>query len=103
MKKTDTILDKIVALKKKRLEQRKAEKPLVELEAEIAARSFKSISFFEVLKAEGPKVKVIAEVKQTSPSGGKLRTDFLLADINNAYQNAPNVVAISVITEADHF
>lgn len=104
MKQTDTILDKIVAAKKADLKQRKLKKPLAELQRE--ASDFKppvGPGFFEALKAAEPHPKLIAEVKQASPSAGVLRKAFSLSAINEAYQAASSVAAISVLTERDHF
>ncbi|HEX5744305.1 MAG TPA: indole-3-glycerol-phosphate synthase, partial [Candidatus Saccharimonadales bacterium] len=60
-------------------------------------------SFYDALKVESPHPTIIAEVKKASPSAGVLRENFSLEEINGAYQSAVNVVAISVITERDHF
>jgi indole-3-glycerol phosphate synthase len=104
MKKTDTILDRIITAKQDYLRDQKSKKPQAQIERELASvPSFAGPGFFEALKAATPKPKIIAEVKQASPSGGVLRQDFSLADINQAYQAAPNVVAISVLTEREHF
>lgn len=104
MKTTDTVLDKIVADKKVELAARKRQKPLVQLEKEVAALDVSDApDFYEALKVERPHPKIIAEVKKASPSAGVLREDFSLEKINQAYQEANQVVAISVITESKHF
>lgn len=104
MKKTDTILDNIISDKREYLRTRKLKLPQAKLERELSsAQPFRGPAFFDVLKAAQPKPKLIAEVKKASPSGGVLRRDFSLAAINQAYQAAPNVVAISVITEKEYF
>ena len=100
----DTKLYQIVAAKKAQLAEQKQQKPYSQLEAELATlKAFNGLSFFDALKAEVPQPKLIAEVKKASPSKGVIRDDFSLEEINNAYQNNDNVVAISVLTERDHF
>lgn len=104
MKKTDTILDQIVADKKKYLAGQKKQKPQAQLEKELAGLgTSEEPSFYDAIKAESPHPTIIAEVKKASPSAGVLRENFSLEEINGAYQSADNVVAISVITERDHF
>lgn len=104
MKKTDTVLDNIIYAKRKYLRDRKAKQPQAKLERKLASlQPFQGPGFFDALKAAKPTPKIIAEVKKASPSGGILRRDFTLSAINQAYQDAPNVVAISVITEREHF
>lgn len=103
MKRTDTILDQIVTAKRAELEEQKRRRPLYVLEHELAGFQPDDVpSFFEAVKA-GPTVKLIAEIKRASPSAGVLRRPFSLEEINNAYQAAPSVVAISVLTEREHF
>jgi indole-3-glycerol phosphate synthase len=101
---TDTELGKIIAAKKIYLEKRKSQKPYSQLEAELQSlRSFEGPSLFDALKSKGASPKIIAEVKKASPSRGVIRDNFSLEEINDAYQNSENVVAISVLTETDHF
>ncbi len=104
MKQTGTILDQIIVSKKQYLERRKAQIPLARLEQDLAGTPpSNNLGFYEVLKAPEPNPKIIAEVKKASPSAGVLRDPFVPAEINEAYQTAANVVAISVITERDYF
>lgn len=103
MKSTGTILDKIVTAKKADLAKRKRQKPLSELEKELAGHeTVEGPSFFDALK-KGPKPRIIAEAKKASPSAGVFRNDFSLPDINDAYQSTDHIVAISVVTEVKHF
>jgi indole-3-glycerol phosphate synthase len=103
MKKTGTILDKIVASKKAYLAKQKQQKPLSELKKDLAGHeTIEGPSFFDALK-QGSKPRIIAEVKKASPSAGVFRDDFSLPDIKDAYQSTDSIVAISVVTEADHF
>ncbi len=104
MIKTKTILDQIIIAKKLYLRDRKMYVPLAKLEQDLADRPPSSApGFYDVLKNAKPGRKVIAEVKKASPSGGNLREPFDVAEINEAYQTAKNVVAISVITERQYF
>jgi len=104
MKKTDTFLDKIVASKKDYLQRQKFKKPQAQIERElVAVKPFKGLGFFDVLKKADPKPKIVAEVKKASPSAGVLRDPFLLPHINEAYQSISKIVAISIITEQEHF
>jgi indole-3-glycerol phosphate synthase len=104
MKKDDTFLNTIVDAKKKDLKARKGRKPYDQLEQELQSlKPFEGPGFFEALKSDKPTPKIIAEAKKASPSKGVIRADFSLSEINDAYQSAPNIVAISVLTEEDHF
>lgn len=104
MKKTNTILDKIVVAKKERLRTNKLNKSESQIKQELASlTSFKGLGLFKTIKTTSPKSKIIAEVKKASPSAGVLRDPFVIADINMAYQNADSVIAISVVTEQDFF
>jgi indole-3-glycerol phosphate synthase len=104
MRRTDTILDRIVADKRAYLEVRKREKPQSAVEDGLASLAHApGPGFFDVLKAAKPRPKIVAEAKKASPSGGVLREPFSLPEINQAYQAARNVVAISVVTEQDYF
>lgn len=103
MKSTGTVLDKIVADKKARLAKQKKQKPQSQLEQELAGLdSSEEPGFYDALK-KGAAPRIIAEAKKASPSAGVFRDDFSLEDINAAYQQSFNVVAISVITERDNF
>jgi indole-3-glycerol phosphate synthase len=102
MKRTDTVLDKIIADKRAALDKQKQRKSQAALEREVESMDRSDVpGFFDVLKRPG--MKTIAEVKQASPSAGLLRQPFDPAEINQAYQSAEAVAAISVITEEKHF
>lgn len=101
---TDTELGKIIASKKDYLEKRKSQKPYSQLESELGSlKPFEGPSLFDALKSTALKPKIIAEVKKASPSKGVIRDNFSLEEINEAYQSSENVVAISILTETDHF
>jgi indole-3-glycerol phosphate synthase len=97
-------LNKIIAQKKIRLEQRKTLKPQAELEKELSdVKPFAGPTFYDALKSTQVTPKIIAEMKQASPSADIINKHFSLPEINEAYQGSPHVVAISVITEEDYF
>lgn len=104
MKTTGTVLDKIVADKKASLALQKQQKSLAQLEQEVAKLgAAKTHNFFEALKAKADRPKIIAEAKKASPSAGVFKRDFSLDEINEAYQSADSIVAISIVTETKHF
>jgi indole-3-glycerol phosphate synthase len=99
-----TKLHEIVAAKKAYLDEQKLQKSQAQHEKELESfEPFMGPSFFDALKAQQPKPKLIAEVKKASPSRGVIRNNFSLSEINDAYQTNSNVVAISVLTEKDYF
>ena len=103
----NTELGKIIAAKKIHLQEQKTNNPYTQLEQAVelskARQPYKGPGFFDALKSKKPKLKIIAEVKQSSPSRGVIRDNFSLSEINDAYQSVTNVVAISVLTEKDYF
>ena len=104
MKKNATFLEEILIAKKNDLANKKRKKSYSQLEQELKLlEPFRGPSFFDALKSEDIKPKIIAEVKKASPSKGVMRHNFALSAINDAYQSASNVVAISVLTERDYF
>ena len=100
MKKTATILDKIIKNKKLELTAAKKEVPLKYLKNSIKKRNIRSFS-----NAIGKKNKLnlIAEIKKSSPSGGLIRKDFNHVSIATEYQHSGLVDAISVLTEKRYF
>lgn len=96
-----SILDAITEKKKERLSRAKGKVPLRELKSKIrdaeGLRDFKGA----VTKGEG-RIRLIAEIKQASPSRGAIRKNFDPLDIANIYEEK-SVDAISVLTEKDFF
>lgn len=96
------ILDKIVAEKKKRIEERKR---IVSTE-EMRERALKLITdekphrFKDALKKHG--LSVIAEYKKASPSKGVIVPEFNMDKIIRFYEGL-NIDAYSVLTEEDFF
>jgi indole-3-glycerol phosphate synthase len=93
-----TILDKIVADKKKEVKRAKRDTPLAALKERIVQQ--KPLDFAAALR--GKDLKLIAEVKKASPSKGVICPDFKPVEIAMAYaQNG--AAAISVLTEEKYF
>jgi indole-3-glycerol phosphate synthase len=56
----------------------------------------------QALDAPLPTLKIIAEFKRASPSGGTIRSDLSPADVARDYERG-GACAISVLTEEEHF
>ncbi len=95
-----TILDKIVASKRREIEERRARAPERELEKRLADAP--PVRDFRAALEAGPGVGVIAEVKKASPSAGVLRRDFDPVAIARTYA-AHGAAAISVLTDEPYF
>jgi indole-3-glycerol phosphate synthase len=93
-----TYLDRIVPSVIARLEARKRQVPLRELEATVTPRPRASLA--EALK--GPGVSLIAEVKRASPSRGPIRPRLEVGPLVRAYE-AAGARAVSVLTEEEYF
>jgi indole-3-glycerol phosphate synthase len=95
-----TILDQIVATKRREVAEAKRRLPWIELEAQAAdappVRDFK-----EALGGPGP-IRLIAEIKKASPSAGLIRADFNPIAIARTYQ-AHGADALSVLTDVPYF
>lgn len=98
----DTVLDRIVAAVRQRLEDSPAppDLGLVSLDAARRRRREGLRSLRQALTANDP--AVIAECKRRSPSAGVLRPDFDPCALARAYA-AAGAAAISVVTEPDFF
>lgn len=100
------ILDDIVAKKKIRVDKRKQEIPIKELEkqalqiVEVEKESNYKNLFKSVLAKEG--LSVIGEFKKASPSKGVIVEDFNVKEILNYYTYL-GVDAFSILTEEDFF
>jgi len=93
------MLDEIIAKKREDVERRKKILPLAHLEKRIAQQK-PPLDFALALK--GKKIRLIAEVKQASPSRGTLCTHFNPTKLAITYaQGGAN--AISVLTEVNYF
>jgi indole-3-glycerol phosphate synthase len=95
-----TILDTIVAQKRREVAEAKASVPEEAL-GQRAAAAPPVRDFYAALTRTGP-IRLVAEVKRASPSKGVLRTDFHPVAIARTYQQH-GAVAISVLTDQAHF
>jgi indole-3-glycerol phosphate synthase len=95
-----TILDEIVATKRREIERARKERPEGELR-ELLAGAPAVRDFFAPLAAGGP-IKLIAEVKKASPSAGVIRPDFDPVEIARVY-DAHGASCISVLTDEHYF
>ena len=95
-----TILDKIIAFKKKEIAKIKAEVPVKKL---VESPNFKRqpISLKKSLLEVGS-TGVIAEFKRQSPSKGIINDKATIADVTNGYLEA-NVAAQSILTDISFF
>lgn len=96
-------LEAILEHKRTEVAQRKAQRPLAEVEAQ-AAEQPPSRGFAAALrhKVAAGKPAVIAELKKASPSKGLIRADFDPEAIARSYQEA-GAACLSVLTDEKHF
>jgi indole-3-glycerol phosphate synthase len=92
-------LDEIVQATRDSLERRKQERPLADLEHELASRG-EGRPFMEALSHPG--TSLVAEHKRRSPSAGVIRDGSSVTDVVQAYERG-GAAAISVLTEETHF
>jgi indole-3-glycerol phosphate synthase len=92
-------LEQLISATRERMEQRKSQRPLEELEREIATHG-EGRPFGEALAHPG--TSVVAEYKRRSPSAGVIREGASVADVVQAYERG-GAAALSVLTEEDHF
>lgn len=95
-----TILDKIVASKRREVEASRAAVPIADLERRLSQAP--PIRDFRAALERPGGMQVIAEVKKASPSAGVIRADFDPVAIARAYE-ANGAAAISVMTDAPFF
>jgi indole-3-glycerol phosphate synthase len=92
-------LDDIVQSTRDAVDRRKRERPLADLERELAARA-EGRPFMEALAHAG--TSLIAEHKRRSPSAGVIRDGASVTEIVQAYERG-GAAAISILTEEAHF
>jgi indole-3-glycerol phosphate synthase len=97
---SDSILDEIVASKRRELAAAKQRMPLDEVEHQ-AAEAPPVRDFLDALAGPGP-IRLIAEVKKASPSAGVIREDFDPVTIARVYQ-AHGASCLSVLTDEPYF
>lgn len=95
-----TILDKIVATKRREIEAAKAAVPVGALREQLATAP-RVRDFFAELVAPGP-IRLIAEVKKASPSQGVIRADFDPVAIARVYERE-GASCVSVLTDEPYF
>jgi indole-3-glycerol phosphate synthase len=97
-----TILEQIIADKRKEVEKRKKEQPLEELKEQLVLLG-KCRNFYKaVTKANSRGINIIAEIKKASPSAGVICRDFAPVTIAKAYERC-GADAISVLTDEKYF
>ena len=96
------ILTKIIAKKQERLEDAKQSVSLDQIRnlAHEARRNAEQHALLNALRSDN--LNIIAEFKRRSPSKGIIRDNANLPEIVNSYTSA-GAVALSVLTEEDHF
>ena len=92
-------LDELVQATRDSLARRKRERPIAELEHQLAQRG-EGRPFQEALAHPG--TSLIAEHKRRSPSAGVIREGASVTEIVKAYERG-GAAAISVLTEEQHF
>jgi indole-3-glycerol phosphate synthase len=95
-----TILDRIVASKRREIEEVQARRPLRDLEVLVATAP--PVRDFRAALEAAPGIGVIAEVKKASPSAGVIRADFDPVAIARIYERH-GAACISVLTDEPFF
>jgi indole-3-glycerol phosphate synthase len=95
-----TILDEIVAAKRREIDRAKAAEPEHVLSSRLADAP--PVRDFLAALSHGPPIRLIAEVKKASPSKGLLRADFDPVQIAQVYQRH-GAACISVLTDQPYF
>ncbi len=99
MAQSGTVLDEIIAACRRRLEEARARVPVSQLQQAAEARHERR-DFAGALSGNG--LRVVAELKQASPSQGLLRNDYRCREIAQGYE-AAGAAALSVLTEERFF
>jgi indole-3-glycerol phosphate synthase len=95
-----SILDDIIAHKRREIDAAKAARPEPQVRA-AAESAPPPRKFFDALAAPGP-IKLIAEVKKASPSAGVIRADFEPVQIAQIYERH-GACCLSVLTDEKFF
>lgn len=91
-----SILDEIVARKRREVAVVREVVPLAVLEAELSAAP--PVRDFFAAVSSGPPIRLIAEFKRRSPSAGEIRPGATVAEVVTAYA-AAGAAALSVLTD----
>lgn len=97
---SETVLDKIVAAKRREIADCRARTPETGLRKKLADAPSPR-DFFAALAAPGP-IRLIAEVKKASPSAGVIRSDFDPVAIARIYEEH-GASCLSVLTDEPFF
>jgi indole-3-glycerol phosphate synthase len=97
---TDTVLDRIVAVKRREIAAARERVAEAELHRRLADAP-PVRDFFAALAKPGP-IRLIAEVKKASPSAGVIREDFDPVAIAQIYEQH-GASCLSVLTDEPHF
>jgi indole-3-glycerol phosphate synthase len=97
---SETVLDKIVATKRREIAACRERTPIGELERRIQAAP-PPRDFFAAVAGGGP-IRLIAEVKKASPSAGVIRADFDPVRIAGVYEQH-GAACLSVLTDEPYF
>src|SRR5262249_53301462 len=94
-----SVLETIVAHKRREIEHARLRRPVPELEHRI--QTAPRVRDFQAALAASNDVQIIAEIKKASPSAGILRQDFDPAAIARIYESH-GAACLSVLTD-EHF
>ena len=97
---TDTVLDRIVAVKRREIAEARDRVSETELRRRLTDAP-PVRDFFAALAKPGP-IRLIAEVKKASPSAGVIREDFDPVTIARIYEQH-GASCLSVLTDEPHF
>ncbi len=95
-----TLLEKIIATKRREVAEARALVPLAELDARLGDAP--PVRDFFVPLAHADSIQLIAEVKKASPSAGVIRADFHPVEIAQIYEQH-GAACISVLTDVSYF
>ncbi len=97
-------LSEIVARKRRVMERLRANSPIDALHAQAieVRKNAAAHRLRQALGSASPAVKIIAEFKRASPSGGIIRSDLSPADVARHYGRG-GACAISVLTDEEYF
>jgi len=96
----ETLLNRIIAMKKAGLEKEKRKTPIEVFMKAIEKRKKERSRFKQAIAGKG-EIKLIAEIKRKSPTAGLLRDDFDIRRIAGSYSKYAD--AVSVVTERHFF
>jgi indole-3-glycerol phosphate synthase len=97
------ILNEIVRKKKERLHNAKSRLSIQGLKTKIGESGRPKDFKAAIQRLPGETIKLIAEIKKASPSGGVIRNNFDPAALAKIYDEEKKVNAVSILTEEDYF